>query len=290
MESNHRNPTPKKDDAHWILFSVQSIDRINENLSDKPGDRFPQVGEEQGVSASLVWTGIKGCNTPSTIFRGGSVGMVINPDCIEVPQADTLGYGSQSMLAPEVQKRPDSLKFGFFRPMPDDSALFKTNLAKYQVTENEGKKETAYLKEGDINIFAENVWRKYFKEREDEWKHAEDISTGTGKKIVHYNEAIVFHKPDKPNPIIGLMLFDIPSKEVMGKLNQTLINSPSLTLSLYNPHAEDHIVRTMSNADAQTLLGKLIKNEKNTSFTDIFNNTADSFTHDISGKHDMRLR
>lgn len=263
---------PNSQQSKWVVFSMLSVNDITDKLN-----QFPKVGAETGCSTSLVWSGDSGFNTPSTVYSGATIGVVLDPTCLDVQQADLLAYGSGKRLAEEEEKpiRKDhkskynpNTKMGYSRSTPDGDRIFTTNLAKHEITsEDENEKKSIYHSVGSLDRFANNVYRKYNRDHKNA-KYVEPSSADAGHKIVPYNEALAFQKEDT-NPIKGILITTKPTSEQAIALNKLLEEHSSLDLYLYNPKAKNDIVRVIKSDAAKDFLKDAIDN-KGSSFNELF--------------------
>ena len=216
---------------------------------------FPKYKDDKstGCSATLVWSGEADNNVAIPCFQNKKIGFVLDPNLIDIPQADFVAQNSFSLLTEEVIKKDAFIediyrkkqklttkyppKKGYFRTnVKSDDDLFVyqkwcTNAARNEHTE-EGK--SIYHEKGSASVFAKNVWRKYFK-----------------RNFKSLNEAIVY---SETNPIIGLIITSTPSPKEANELLKIISNNPSHRLYFYNMHADEHIVRYLENNSAKCYL------------------------------------
>lgn len=121
-------------------------------------------------------------------------------------------------------------KKGYYRTGVGNT-VFVTNLAANEHLP--GKKESVYhTSKGNAELFAKNIWRKFY-------KSSRYITDG----IMRLNEALVFQKAEV-NPIAGLILLPQNlAQETTTELLNILKANNSLKLFLYDPKAQEHIVR-----------------------------------------------
>jgi hypothetical protein len=174
---------------------------------------------------------------------------------VYIPQADTFALNSAGMIAKETYKKDTKKinrlgkegdlystgypqKQGYLRYKGDEYSeeqVFVTNIARNQHLP--GKKESYYHPRGNVEIFAQNIWRKYFKK------------DPNNTEIVDYNEGIAFQE-GHDNPIEGLMVQIDSFNNDLYPLLDILKRNKSLKLYLYHPQSKEHIVRYLDNSDA----------------------------------------
>ncbi|MBV8801380.1 MAG: hypothetical protein JO131_00145 [Gammaproteobacteria bacterium] len=262
LEKYEIMPTNKQ--ASYVLYSMQSIRKIKKFLH-----YFPKLEDEFGCSATLAWSGIKNFNVPVQCYQNQSIGIVLDPAKVIVPQADIWGKNSGCKLEKEILKTDaiDSSvlpakklttkfpkKAGYYRETLGEN-IFVTNHACYKRLP--GKTEHIYHETGSVDIFAGNVFRKFFKPQ----KPHKDFIKENG--VMFWNEVIAF---SDTNPIKGLMITCAPSRGDALALAMLLRENPSLNLYLYNVRAEEHIMRYIENADARALLTSSFKIDFDTAF------------------------
>ena len=254
----------QKASANWILFSMGDAQRLEYSLANfyKSNGALGHVGSK-ACASTLVWSGEAGKNVPVTLFNESKIGFVLNPNEIEVPYADFFAYRSGSLIpieqlkkgsasgddwgsSAEESKHPNKMArmgggMGSFFPV--------VNHAKWQKTVS-GADDGKYLKTGSAEVFAANVFRKYFDLREK--------GRYKGKGVARLNEALVLQK-GTINPIAGIVLdysSGLMNKEDISVALKVLKERPDLKLYVYDRKQTEHIVRVVENVAAQNLLSK----------------------------------
>lgn len=254
------NEIPSTENSNYLIFSMHSLAGIAAYLDDFP-DGISQM-QNKGCSATLIWSGIEGKNTPVSTYSTSEnpyrVGFVLNPELLNTPQADLYARNSGGMLQKELCKKDafygekklvtnDPDKAGYYRD-GGRHPTFTTNLAKH---EKLAKGKSVYHPEGRHDILAKNIWRKYFHK--------------PGKYMINhqlmmmkYNEVICYEKSEF-NPICGLLV----SQEINQATAKTLLahfeTNPHLKLYFYNFLAKEHIVRWIDNAQAIAYLKAIVQ-------------------------------
>ncbi len=264
-EEKYENP-PTSDQANPILFSMtRSFEEMKKLLEHFPSSTdkkqmFLLYGPFQKARAcTLAFSGQLGYNCRIKPWRGNDlqIGIVIDHHKVDIPYGDMTAYKSNDMIldGSNVTKKDDT-KYGekeqYNRPwIRDESAVKKTltNQAKLiKLPNNEFKN----LKEGSIEAFGGNVWRKYFKNK----------NTAT-------NEALCLQKKDGENPIVGIFLNirlglsggiikssypDISRYKDQQNLFNILEKNSQLKLYVYDVRQKEHIVRVVENEKARELI------------------------------------
>jgi len=228
----YENP-PSKNQANWVLCSMGDISRLEyclENFRqwEKDEDRYKN---QKACSSTLLWSGTEGNNVPIKLFGDKKIGFTLDPEKIDVPYAEFMAFQTESILPPTEQTKNETKrrtskyanKKGWFRDSHfSDDGIFAPNHAKWehQPDDKSGKKSGIYNEQPSADIFAKNVWRKYFK-----------------RTIDDLNEAMVIQKKGSPNPINGIFIDvtegNIKSEEKT-KLIQILQARPHLNLYVYD--------------------------------------------------------
>lgn len=264
MPEKYEKP-PNPSEANYIIFSmVEFLSEIKDviehfpSYSDKKQRVTVYAPFQVARAATIAWSGSRGNNVPIVPWCGYQIGFVIDPNRVDVPYADFVASASHDVVLDEeyVIEKSNTKYAGkkqVLRPW-DRSNQAITNQAILRklphLEEATGHREI--LEAGDVNVFAENVWRKYFK-----------------SNITATNEALCVQKNDADNPVLGIFLdisFDsaeldeiVPAtrhNEDRQELIAILQKKPHLKLYIYDRRQEEHIVRVIENEMAQDLLVK----------------------------------
>lgn len=239
----------------------------NGQFSDYKGEITGDVNI-QGISASFLFSGKKGKNIPVNLFcpdsdsDKGGIGFVMNHSKLDVPFASFHAYKSGSMYRPSAERDivgseecdgfnlPTTITTAKFPQIKGcilydvgDERHFWPNFAKWQ------RSTETFHNEGRAEIFAEALWRKYFKE-------------GKGQGIEDLHEVCCWKKTDENNPVMGLF---IRIKQVTAKnVNEILYilqeqGNEHLKLYLYNEEAKEDIVKFCDNQTAIQRLTPLVE-------------------------------
>ena len=261
---------PPATKANWMLFSMHGIPGINAYLNHFPGiyeqPKEPDYQHVKACSVSLLWSGTAGNNVPIHTFGPLTTGFVLNPSLIEIPQADLIAYRSGGRVVEEKLKTETDV-YGDFGSTRQTSkypqkagytrtgmgqGVFATNLARNEHLPGD-KKLAIYHPKGRADVFAKNIWRKYFKTGKYHYPDRENFYRDR-ENIMRLNEGIAFQKQENQNPIAGLLITDTPSQEISIQLLDIMKQNPSLDLYLYSKHSPEHIVRVLNNNEGRHLL------------------------------------
>lgn len=262
MPEKYEKP-PNPSEANYIIFSmVEFLSELRDVVEHFPShsdkkQRVTVYGPFQVARATTVaWSGSRGNNVPIAPWCGYQIGFVIDPNKVDVPYADFVASASYDVVLDEeyVIEKSDSKYAGkkqLLRPW-DRSNQAITNQAVLRKLPRleEAQANCEILEAGDVNVFAENVWRKYFK-----------------SNITATNEALCIQKNGETNPVLGIFLdvsFDsaeldeiVPAThhdEDRQELIAILQKKPHLKLYIYDTRQEEHIVRVVENERAAELL------------------------------------
>lgn len=266
---------PSPEQGNFILFSMTlSLEEL-ESLIEK----FPQFHEKdsRGLyqlarSCTVSWSGSEGYNVPILPWSKASViGVVINPEKIDAPYGDIIASASLDRIPYEASKSDDEIgslkavakteeeidhgyktktkkhtkykgKIVVERALPEviqssHAPKIITNLTR--ISKKDGYHEV--FKEGSIEVFAENIWRKYFK-----------------RKFEKTNEVLCIQKIDATNPIVGIF-WDVTDgikgwnnelESTKDELIAIMNKSPQIDLYIYDRNQKEHIVRVVENKAA----------------------------------------
>lgn len=262
---------PLQSGTSFALFSMakkSAIEYSLQNFRKKPGI---------ACSATLIWSGEAGKNVPVTLYedfnrRIGKIGYVINPNEVEVPHAEFFAMNTGGQVKEEVKKDGCVIKNydedwgttttqtyeskykekgGHKKSMGRQYFNYITNHAKWDSMEKK------WHDEGSVDIFAKNVWKRYWGEPKKSSNSLKEDKRYGGQGEMEYNEALVWQKGNV-NPIDGLVI-DITTPVLDSDVNDVLSilkRNPHLKLYLYNRKLQSHIVRFCANAHGINILNK----------------------------------
>ncbi|MES2961903.1 MAG: hypothetical protein V4694_05910 [Pseudomonadota bacterium] len=246
--------SPTLDQGNFILFSmVLDIDELQKLLKDfpKPGDEVTLKDNQKyqiARACTVAWSGIEEYNVPVQPWNELPFGVVINPYQIDTDYGDMFAFGSHDVVPNKntseggwyVSKIKEDTKYSgkiFVERVTHDNDYSLTNQAKI-LKQEDGHQ---VLAEGNIEVFAGNVWRKYVKR--------ENCKT---------NEVLCTQKIGGNNPIIGLFLnsAEFLYDQDRSKIVEILQNFSHLNLYIYDRSQPRDIARVVDNSAAQELLSQ----------------------------------
>lgn len=245
MPSEKYKTLPSPDEASYVLVSMGSIEKHIKNLL-KSFPVWDSINPPCAVSTTVLWSGTKGNNVSVQLYAGQLMGVVLDSSRISMPQADLKANGSYGKVVTEIKK---DRSFNLTTKYPEKKGYerdycFVTNLARHKHT-NDGA--SVYLPEGSVAVFAENIWRKRFRLNPGNTKlKYQYLFYNAEKELMRLNEGITFETPGAGNPIMGIIIRqpeDLYELLALKNCAILLLKNPHLGLYLYNPKAEEHIVR-----------------------------------------------
>lgn len=271
MPENMRSPTSKQ--GVPVILSKQSVSSILRLLNDFP--RIPDkehLSQKHAISSTLVWTGKEGFNTYRTLFKGHRTqdqilisGIVLNPEHLIVPQADSYALNSGAIAGKDTLKQQTKHpgKVGHTRHMRGQGEYYSkwlSNMARNQYYYDESGAFKHRTTDASIQTWANNDWRMYHKRRQDDSSDDDDDAVPYNRK---YGEGIAMQRAST-NPILGALLDDYSEYlsntqkkqevvKVLRGLAKILAENPQLNLYLYG-NADHDVVRMLSNQQALQLL------------------------------------
>ena len=265
QEKKYEN-SPTSNQANPILFSMTpSFEEMKELLKHFPSSTdkkqmFLCYGHFQKARAcTLAFSGQLGynCRIKPWMDNDLQIGIVIDHHKVDIPYGDMNAFASHDMIldGSNVTKKAQT-KYGekeqYNRPWIRDESDTKKTITNQAKLIKLPKNEFKNLKEGSIEAFGGNVWRKYFKNK----------NTAT-------NEALCLQKKDGENPIVGIFLNirlglsggiiessypDISRYKDRQNLLNILEKNPQLKLYVYDVRQKEHIVRVVENEKARELI------------------------------------
>ena len=185
---------PSNEEANYFIFSVVgNTEEIKQTL-----ERFPQrgdftrptkyVGKEQVFHcSSLAFSGTVGNNVPITPYVSRSFGLLINPNAVDIPFAH-INLGKTHSVIPKMEIKREDTKY---KNKPVTANYRHTNHATWQHNpEVNGRKSAKVIPNNGAEVFAGNVWRKYFKR---------------GHSLT--NECLCLQKDSEKHPVEGIFLY-----------------------------------------------------------------------------------
>ncbi|MBM5782029.1 MAG: hypothetical protein FJ368_01235 [Pelagibacterales bacterium] len=290
----YSNP-PNPSEANFIVFSM--IVRFEE--LEAIINSFPQHGTKRNLNSrdtdyqnaracTVAWSGSKGNNVPILPWNLFSIGVVIDPEKIDAPYGDIIACNSND-LVPKIASEAPKAKYASLTKT-DSKYTGKTIVRRLNDQLSPITNQATILKkedgsheifpEGKIDVFAANIWRKYFKENR--------------RKT---NEVLCIQKSDCTNPIDGIFLdvtsnpyatipsfarfFHLSREENRQSLKKLFESNQNLKLYIYDRNLEDHIVRVVDNITAIALI------DQRTAFTKDFTSTLPVYQGVISATKEI---
>jgi hypothetical protein len=311
MQKHDRFPGTKE--ADHILFSMFRMKLVGKS-ERKPMqeviqdciDNFPRNNGALARSATMAISGTNGNNVPVDQFQKLHMGVVFDPTKVAVHFGDFVGVATMGKVPkPEDMASQTKITSGSVRQkLTGEGSLYKLRskfplkkIFRRKLTMGGDMKVTDHSrwdgmskrmhKNGSADVFARNLWRRYFKPPK--VKHEGRIRKFFGKPlakaanslvpveimskfneikkkgydgegIMFLNELLLFQMEDQvKTPVTGLII-DVTGHRTTDADTQELIatlqRNPEFKLHFYDKSQKDHIVRLCDNVRAQEILNK----------------------------------
>ena len=277
-------------DTVGVMHELEHFSKRNGTRNTAENDKH---SDTPALSASLFWSGDKGYNVPMSLYKNQILGIVLDPNKLNIGFADFRAHISYGMLPGQTNK---DTRLNLPKTVAHPASKYKTkkaqvrddkiatDISRWQRTGPSALQQGEWHEEASFKNAAEATWRTYHKTEggakvkkigiDGELETVRKIKKGVG--AMTFNEALCTAKEGSPHPVGGIMLdlyelknptssIDFLSSIKWDELAALLEKNPSLKIYLYerslggdDKEAEetDNIVRVVE-GDRNTLIQQI---------------------------------